>query len=395
MMWAQAGAAGSVLAANLRADSGARCCWHRGARRLMLLLPGAAARRHAGDGARAAARRGAARSRTGAVWLADPLGGGRRRGRRTRGGRPAAVAPAAVAPARGTAPELPVHHGRRPAAGATATATSGRTRDRWRARAPSSRERASVAMLAVVHSHGVAARHPRRTTVTHFRETVLPAMTLPQLLRRKYTTVSYGKIFHEGLDDAQSWTPQSEFDDGQPSRGTNRTYGDNWWYMDYDDREMQRVEGAQVWARHRAERAARLAAHGPRHRDARRQRARLLGGADAKKPFFIAVGFVRPHLPWTAPAAAWQRIPKKELMRCETSRGYTRAARPANVSEMCAARWRSGANCARTRRPLGGEGARGRRRCGSRTATTRASAGPTSRSAACQCAVAPRRRPRR
>ena len=173
--------------------------------------------------------------------------------------------------------------------------------------------------------------------VTHFRETVPSATTLPQLLRRKgYTTVSYGKIFHEGLDDAQSWTPQSEFDDGQPSRGTNRTYGDNWWYMDYDDRETQRA-----WKGHKfgrvTEQSERPASQHMDHAIATRAVDALarLGGADAKKPFFIAVGFVRPHLPWTAPAAAWQRIPKKELdeMR-DGQRVYNRGVRPANVSEM-------------------------------------------------------------
>ena len=198
--------------------------------------------------------------------------------------------------------------------------------------------------------------------VTHFRETVPSATTLPQLLRRKgYTTVSYGKIFHEGLDDAQSWTPQSEFDDGQPSRGTNRTYGDNWWYMDYDDRETQRA-----WKGHKfgrvTEQSERPASQHMDHAIATRAVDALarLGGADAKKPFFIAVGFVRPHLPWTAPEAAWQRIPKKTARRDERRAEGVQSRRAAGERERDVAP-RAG-EVGRTARvlgrPPGGEGAR-------------------------------------
>ena len=46
---------------------------------------------------------------------------------------------------------------------------------------------------------------------THFRSTVAEAVTLPELFRANgYLSLSFGKIFHEGLDDAASWTPQPE-----------------------------------------------------------------------------------------------------------------------------------------------------------------------------------------
>lgn len=69
---------------------------------------------------------------------------------------------------------------------------------------------------------------------THFRTTVPDATTLPQAFKRAgYLALSYGKVFHEALDDAASWSSQADFDDGEVWRGTERAYGHDWWYMEW------------------------------------------------------------------------------------------------------------------------------------------------------------------
>ena len=61
---------------------------------------------------------------------------------------------------------------------------------------------------------------------THFRRTVSNVTTLPQLFKNAgYLSLSYGKIYHEALDDALSWSGQDDFEDGEVWRGTDATYG--------------------------------------------------------------------------------------------------------------------------------------------------------------------------
>jgi len=163
---------------------------------------------------------------------------------------------------------------------------------------------------------------------THFRDSApRSTTTLPQLFRNAgYLALSYGKVFHENLDDARSWSPQAEFDDGEARRGTNATYGRDWWYMEYDsEAHATPYKGHRfglAWERSRrrdelhvdhaiASRATRTL-----RRLATRARAAAAqqqggGGAEEdeerQRPFFLAVGFVRPHLPFSAPEAAWRR----------------------------------------------------------------------------------------
>ena len=50
---------------------------------------------------------------------------------------------------------------------------------------------------------------------THHRDADRQAVTLPQALReseKRYLTVSYGKVFHQGEDDPLAWAPQAEFE---------------------------------------------------------------------------------------------------------------------------------------------------------------------------------------
>ena len=132
---------------------------------------------------------------------------------RARGGRPAAVAPAAVAPgsrSRARGPWRPnflfiMVDDLRPALGCYGDQA---------ARTPHMDSLARQGTIFTGAYASVATCSPSRTSiltglrpdthgvydlVTHSRETVPSATTLPQLLRRKgYTTVSYGKIFHEG-----------------------------------------------------------------------------------------------------------------------------------------------------------------------------------------------------
>ena len=80
---------------------------------------------------------------------------------------------------------------------------------------------------------------------THFRETVPTAVTLPQLFREAgWLSVSYGKIFHESLDDRLSWSGQYSrpawLDSSSAWRGTRNSYGRGWWYMEYDSADRAR-----------------------------------------------------------------------------------------------------------------------------------------------------------
>lgn len=156
---------------------------------------------------------------------------------------------------------------------------------------------------------------------THFRDSApRGTTTLPQLFRNAgYLSLSYGKVFHENLDDAPSWSSQSEFDDGEINRGTNTTYGRDWWYMEYDsEAHATPYKGHRFGlAWERSKRANELHVDHAIATRATRTLRRLAGGAReaaqggvAARPFFLAVGFVRPHLPFSAPEAAWRRHEK-------------------------------------------------------------------------------------
>ncbi len=176
-------------------------------------------------------------------------------------------------------------------------------------------------------------RHGVHDLVTHVRDTVPHVVTLPQRFRQAgYLSVGYGKIFHQKLDDSPSWSTQAEFADANHSyRGLRgeawvRAGGwkDGWRYDQYRDPANVRAQ------RQRDRKAQPLYSVVPPHErgpadDAPaagtgcgvRPRApcpttdaRLAGFAVAAlrrlrvqpRPWFLAVGFIRPHLPFNAPA---------------------------------------------------------------------------------------------
>ncbi len=162
-------------------------------------------------------------------------------------------------------------------------------------------------------------RRPDTTKVyelqTHFRKTIPDVVTLPQHFKNNgYVTTGLGKIYHGGLDDPQSWSipwwgpgsPAEWNSEGNkarsekawarlqdnglkiaPAGGTRAERGPAWVVSDAADNELPDGKTADT---------------------AIRALSQL-----KDKPFFLAVGFVKPHLPFVAPKKYYDLYPKESV----------------------------------------------------------------------------------
>jgi len=141
------------------------------------------------------------------------------------------------------------------------------------------------------------------TLPIHFREAMPDAVTIPQWFRRfGYTAVSHGKIFHNPTPDPQSWSEpirrsprlKSGYPDGTPGL----------------IREAQKQLPAGDWRKNNL--------RGPSSASPEVDDDELIDGARTKmaiedlrrlgqdgQPFFLAMGYIRPHLAWIAPRPYW------------------------------------------------------------------------------------------
>mgnify|MGYP002832791788 CR=1 FL=1 len=148
------------------------------------------------------------------------------------------------------------------------------------------------------------------TLPIHFREAKPKAVTLPQWLRRHgYTAVGHGKIYHNPTPDPQSWS--------EPIRPvqTERGYADGWQAR---IREVQAKLPDDDWRKNNLRGPATAAPVIDDHKlvDGARtnltiEDLRRLG--QAEKPFFLALGFIRPHLAWISPRKYWDLHDPKTL----------------------------------------------------------------------------------
>lgn len=164
---------------------------------------------------------------------------------------------------------------------------------------------------------------------THFRRYLPDAVTLPQQFRRAgYETTAFGKIFHKPqLNDYPSWSiaPWIPRQHGWRAAENEAFARENWrllrengwvsderFYFDPNKRGPRRAGetgwGLKSWR-------APDAADGdlPDGETAREAAAALerLGGEGS--PFFMAVGFLRPHLPFTAPSRYFDLYPREAV----------------------------------------------------------------------------------
>lgn len=149
------------------------------------------------------------------------------------------------------------------------------------------------------------------TLPIHFREAMPDAITMPQWFRKfGYTAVSHGKIYHNPTPDPQSWsepirslpslpyvypegtrTRVKKVQDGLPKNDwrKNNLRGPSTASPDFADDQV--LDGART----------KMAIE-----DLRR-----LG--KQSEPFFLAMGFIRPHLAWVAPKKYWDMHDPSEL----------------------------------------------------------------------------------
>ena len=141
---------------------------------------------------------------------------------------------------------------------------------------------------------------------THFRENVPDVVTLPQhFAQNGYVTMGMGKIYHGGLNDKLSWTAEAP-----------KVHGGS--YVSKEvvaDQKARRAEGHKKGLR--GTRLYNYSAGPPVENADVPDNAYYDGGladaaktalnslAEQDKPFFLAVGFHKPHLPFTSPKRYW------------------------------------------------------------------------------------------
>ena len=138
--------------------------------------------------------------------------------------------------------------------------------------------------------------------VTHFRDALPDAVTMPQFFKENgYFVRGLGKIYHPGFDDPRSWSVPWESAQA-PLYGLEENRK-----IRQDRAQAAKAEGKPG---NRARAAAYESADVPDETfldgKVAAKAVRALGEVRAKEePFFLAVGFARPHLPFVAPKAYW------------------------------------------------------------------------------------------
>jgi iduronate 2-sulfatase len=150
-------------------------------------------------------------------------------------------------------------------------------------------------------------RYPTQTGVMnnndYFRRKFPDWVTLPQYFKNNgYATLRSGKIFHGGIDDPVSWTEGGEAPDPNITERGNPNYKPTTpASSDPDDEEKTQSQGANIKASN-SDRIIVLEGDGEKHGDYKATtRAIAMMEKYKDKPFFLALGLVKPHSPPTAP----------------------------------------------------------------------------------------------
>ncbi len=149
------------------------------------------------------------------------------------------------------------------------------------------------------------------TLPVHFREAMPEAITLPQHLKKHgYTCEGYGKIFHNPWPDPRSWDRPHAWGSGSFTHYTPEqkalaakarlAFPEGSWHRknlrgvithDPDIADSEHMDGALA-----------VMANG-----------RLKSLKESGDPFFLAIGFVLPHLAWAPPKSWWAKYDRDTI----------------------------------------------------------------------------------
>ncbi|QDT57134.1 Choline-sulfatase [Caulifigura coniformis] len=189
------------------------------------------------------------------------------------------------------------------------------------------------AVCSPTRSSLLTGRRPDTTKVydlvTHFRRALPDVVTLPQAFKDAgWHTQSFGKIYHGGYDDPASWTDAAWFP-GKSNRKTalldqDAEFGDLQFVTALQNQQGQRRRNAQnqqnqekierdpktglILKGNRNNRGPKgVAFEASEKGDSELADGMIADAAIARmreikdRPFFLAVGFMKPHLPFIAP----------------------------------------------------------------------------------------------
>jgi arylsulfatase A-like enzyme len=142
---------------------------------------------------------------------------------------------------------------------------------------------------------------------THFRKHLPSVVTLPQHFKQNgYHVEAMGKLYHGGLDDAASWSVPLWNARGNANRSRN-TQGNRATAAQPTPEELERRAREQQARRRASKRGPAWQAPDVADNEladgamAEHAVERLKDLATKDQPFFLAVGFYKPHLPFIAP----------------------------------------------------------------------------------------------
>jgi iduronate 2-sulfatase len=150
---------------------------------------------------------------------------------------------------------------------------------------------------------------------THFRVAQPDCVTLPQYFKANgYHTSALSKIYHSGFEDGRSWNEPHWYPKGR-AVDTDQV---DWTKQIVTRHDVNVEEFANPVADGPARKNGKSPKRGPAYEVSPKEDDQLPDGATTaeavkrlsllksnSKPFFLAVGFLKPHLPFVAPKKYW------------------------------------------------------------------------------------------
>lgn len=151
--------------------------------------------------------------------------------------------------------------------------------------------------------------------VTHFRKALPDIVTLPQHYKKHgYYVHGVGKIYHSGYDDKLSWSVPWEATKGAAYGAEGQKLAARLRAKAKEDgKDVTRVRGLPFEAPDVADETLNDGWTANRAIEILKERK------GKQEPFFLAVGFVKPHLPFVSPKKYWELYDPKTLPVAESA----------------------------------------------------------------------------